>query len=60
MCINNSEMRNDTRIDDFSILKKCELERLIFEENIRIYLNENKKNQINNNIIKTAISDSEK
>lgn len=56
ICINNSEIRNNIILDDFSILKDFELERLVFEENVRIHLNENKRNQINNNIMKTALS----
>lgn len=60
LCINNSEIRNNDRIDDYSVLKNFELERLVFEENVRIYLNENKKNQINNNIISTATSDKDR
>ena len=60
ICMNSSEIRKDTQIDDFSELLKYSLEKNIFEENVRIYLNENRKNEINNKIIKTAISEEDK
>lgn len=60
ICINNSEIRNDIFLDDFWILKDFDLERLVFEENVRIHLNENKRNQINNNIINTSSNEEER
>lgn len=55
ICVDNEDLRNNTNLDDYKILKKYDILDDAFEDNVRVYLKQRSK--INRNIKSTALSD---
>lgn len=60
MVIDDEDLRNNSSEINFEKLKECNIEKFIFEENVRVHLNEKENNMINNNIIETAKTNKDK